>query len=80
METVGLGIEQLIPLIRGTIANLQAHGRSALTGPVQRGDWNTVKAHIGSLLERVSRTNNPLPTLPWEIYGEARLEGHGLKD
>lgn len=52
METVGLGMEQLIPLIRGTVANLQAHGRSALTGPVQRGDWNTVKAHIGSLLER----------------------------
>lgn len=52
METVGLSMEQLIPLIRGTAANIQAHGRSALTGPVQRGDWNTVKAHIDALREK----------------------------
>jgi len=50
METVGLGMEHLIPLIRGTLANVQAHGRSALTGPVQRGDWSTVKAHIEALI------------------------------
>ncbi len=52
METVGLGMEHLIPLIRGTVANVQAYGRSALTGPVQRGDWSTVKAHLDALVEK----------------------------
>lgn len=49
METVGLGMDALMPLIRGTVANIEARGTSALTGPVQRGDWNTVDKHIEAL-------------------------------
>ena len=49
MESVGLGMPHLMPLIRGTVANIDAHGARALTGPVQRGDWDTVREHIESL-------------------------------
>ena len=52
LDGMGLGMEQLIPLMRGTLDNLISHGRSALTGPIQRGDWRTVEAHISSLRER----------------------------
>jgi D-beta-D-heptose 7-phosphate kinase/D-beta-D-heptose 1-phosphate adenosyltransferase len=51
VKDMGLGMEHLIPLIRSTVNNLQSLGASALTGPVQRGDWNTVEAHISSLRE-----------------------------
>jgi rfaE bifunctional protein nucleotidyltransferase chain/domain len=49
MESVGLSTRHLIPLIRSTVANIEARGSKALTGPVQRGDWNTVGEHIESL-------------------------------
>ena len=52
MEAIGLSPEYLMPLIRGTVANIEKHGRSALTGPVQRGDWETVKAHLSELDKR----------------------------
>ncbi len=52
MQAVGLGMKHLIPLIKGTIRNLEAHGKGALTGPIQRGDWKTVKAHIEALEEK----------------------------
>lgn len=51
VKGMGLGMEHLVPLIRSTVNNLQARGESALTGPIQRGDWNTVEAHISSLRE-----------------------------
>jgi rfaE bifunctional protein nucleotidyltransferase chain/domain len=49
MKSAGLGMEHLMPLIRGTVANIGARGVHALTGPVQRGDWETVGGHIESL-------------------------------
>lgn len=52
MEKVGLSREHLIPLIKGTVSNIEEHGRGALTGPVQRGDWETVKAHLDEIAER----------------------------
>ncbi len=51
MDSVGLKPEYLIPLIRSTVSNIGEHGRSALTGPVLRGDWETVRAH-SDLLRR----------------------------
>lgn len=40
----------LLPLIRGTVANLDRHGLpAALTGPVARGDAGTVKDHRAAL-------------------------------
>lgn len=47
------GIEpaaMLLPLVRGTLANAQALGlEAALTGPVVRGDVETVRAHLEAL-------------------------------
>lgn len=51
VKGMGFGMEHLIPLIRSTVNNLQVCGESALTGPIQRGDWSTVEAHISSLRE-----------------------------
>ncbi len=50
-KKIGLGMEVLIPLVRGTLANVERYGSSALTGPIQRGDWETVKAHLKVLME-----------------------------
>jgi predicted short-subunit dehydrogenase-like oxidoreductase (DUF2520 family) len=36
-------------LIRGAAANLEAGPAAALTGPVRRGDVETVVAHLGAL-------------------------------
>jgi predicted short-subunit dehydrogenase-like oxidoreductase (DUF2520 family) len=38
-----------LPLIRGAAANLEAGPAAALTGPVRRGDVETVVAHLGVL-------------------------------
>jgi predicted short-subunit dehydrogenase-like oxidoreductase (DUF2520 family) len=38
-----------LPLIRGTAANLEAGPAAALTGPVRRGDVETVAAHLAAL-------------------------------
>ncbi len=43
----------LLPLLRGTLANLEAQrAEEALTGPFARGDLEAVRAHVGSLAER----------------------------
>ena len=38
-----------LPLIRGAAANLEAGPAAALTGPVRRGDVETVEAHLAAL-------------------------------
>ncbi len=52
IEASGMSMEHLIPLVKSTVENIEKHGQSALTGPVQRGDWATVRAHVGELYER----------------------------
>jgi len=43
-------LKALLPLLKGTIANLEALGLTgALTGPVARGDVATVQAHLDAL-------------------------------
>ncbi len=50
-------IAAILPLMRGTMANLEDLGLSAaLTGPVARGDADTVRLHLG----RLSATERPL--------------------
>jgi len=49
-ESVGVPVEAFWPLVRTTLANIEAYGpRGALTGPVARGDVETVAAHLGAL-------------------------------
>jgi len=52
IEASGMSMEHLVPLIKSTVANIEKYGQSALTGPIQRGDWATVKAHMAELYER----------------------------
>jgi predicted short-subunit dehydrogenase-like oxidoreductase (DUF2520 family) len=47
METSGAPPEALVPLMERTIQN-----GFALTGPIARGDWTTVEAHLRALEEQ----------------------------
>lgn len=38
-----------LPLMRGTLANLESGTAAALTGPVRRGDLETIRAHLAVL-------------------------------
>lgn len=45
-----LALKSLLPLIRGTVENIEAVGLpDALTGPIARGDLGTVKRHLRAL-------------------------------
>ncbi|HDP24938.1 MAG TPA: D-glycero-beta-D-manno-heptose 1-phosphate adenylyltransferase [Deltaproteobacteria bacterium] len=52
ISRTGLDLEHLFPLVKGTLSNIEVQGRSALTGPVARGDWQTVEAHLRGLSEQ----------------------------
>lgn len=57
----------LSPLVRGTITNLlAAEPRSALTGPVVRGDTDTILRHLGALTIDDARL--------YQMLGRAALE------
>jgi predicted short-subunit dehydrogenase-like oxidoreductase (DUF2520 family) len=44
------GLRALLPLVRGTIENIDALGiPAALTGPIARGDAGTVERHFAAL-------------------------------
>jgi predicted short-subunit dehydrogenase-like oxidoreductase (DUF2520 family) len=46
----GAPMEAFWPLIEGTVANAEQLGVvDALTGPVARGDWDTVRGHLDSM-------------------------------
>ncbi|HEX5395616.1 MAG TPA: DUF2520 domain-containing protein, partial [Candidatus Limnocylindria bacterium] len=47
LEQTGAPPEALIPLMQRTIDN-----GFQLTGPIARGDWSTVEAHLAALHER----------------------------
>lgn len=50
--TAGLSREDLLPLVRATVDNWAALGAAALTGPIARGDHETVARHREALAER----------------------------
>ena len=46
-------LKAVLPLIRGTLANIESAGiPDALTGPIMRGDVETVKGHLQAMSER----------------------------
>lgn len=50
--TVGLPLDAFFDLVRGTVDNVELLGpAAALTGPVARGDWETVQSHLDALPE-----------------------------
>lgn len=71
MRQVGLSAEQawpaLVPLVSGTLDNLRRRGpQAALTGPVARGDVETVMQHVAAL--------GPSEGELYRRLGEAALE------
>ncbi len=52
MGDIGLKRGHMLPLIKGTLDNIEKHGRVALTGPIRRGDWATVQRHLNGLSEK----------------------------
>lgn len=54
LEAIGVDSprEKLSPLIRRSLANWEAAGATALTGPIARGDEGTVRLHRSALRER----------------------------
>ena len=58
METAGIPPDQafgvLKPLVNGTLSNIEKNGiTDALTGPIARGDTETVQRHITSILTQI---------------------------
>lgn len=49
-DEAGVPFEAYLDLIAGTLDNVARSGAAAsLTGPVARGDWDTVRAHVRSI-------------------------------
>jgi predicted short-subunit dehydrogenase-like oxidoreductase (DUF2520 family) len=47
---VGVPLAAYLDLARSTLANVEALGPSAaLTGPIARGDWETIRGHLAAL-------------------------------
>jgi predicted short-subunit dehydrogenase-like oxidoreductase (DUF2520 family) len=47
---VGVPLAAYLDLAKSTLANVEALGPSAaLTGPIVRGDWETIRAHLAAL-------------------------------
>jgi predicted short-subunit dehydrogenase-like oxidoreductase (DUF2520 family) len=48
--SAGVPLEAFLDLVRGTVDNVERLGPdAALTGPVARGDWETVARHLAAL-------------------------------
>jgi predicted short-subunit dehydrogenase-like oxidoreductase (DUF2520 family) len=48
--TAGVPLDAFLDLVRGTVDNVAVLGpAAALTGPVARGDWETVRRHVEAL-------------------------------
>ena len=67
-DAAGVPPAALLPLVRSTLDNVEAHGpASALTGPIQRGDVDTVARHLEAIPDdeqrayRVARGRGPAP-------------------
>lgn len=85
LEEAGWGpeeaLEALVPLMRGVLDNLAREGLGgALTGPVPRGDAETVRAHLAALRAigegagGPEAAEEPLPARVYRILGLAALE------
>ena len=52
LATTGAGREMLVPLVRATVENWARDGAAALTGPIARGDEDTVARQRAAVAER----------------------------
>jgi predicted short-subunit dehydrogenase-like oxidoreductase (DUF2520 family) len=59
--SAGVPLDAFFDLVRGTVDNVALLGpAAALTGPVARGDWATVEAHLAALPESERATYEAL--------------------
>lgn len=76
-------MDMLIPLLRGTVNNLEKLGpTAALTGPISRGDATTVAAHLAALgawNPRVADTYADLATHTIDIAAEQGTPAEALQ-
>jgi predicted short-subunit dehydrogenase-like oxidoreductase (DUF2520 family) len=85
MQSAGLGrraaLEALAPLARGTLAQAERRGLGAsLTGPVVRGDVETVAAHLAELERRAPLDATLHRLLSVRLLELAEREGHSLSE
>jgi predicted short-subunit dehydrogenase-like oxidoreductase (DUF2520 family) len=71
-------IQGLVPLAAGAVANVRRRGPiAALTGPIRRGDAETLKRHLGALADvdaRASRSKRGRKSDLYRMLGEVALE------
>ena len=94
-ESLGLskdeGLRALLPLVRGTIENLDDIGLpGALTGPISRGDVGTVERNLSALAKHapdavalyveLARRTIPIATAQGTLRPEAAAKLHDLLD
>ena len=72
----GAALEAMLPLIRGTVKNLEREGSpSALTGPISRGDASTIARHLKAMTELAPEVLDLYRTLGKETVRLAREKG-----
>lgn len=70
-------LESLIPLMEGTLKNLQQVGLpKALTGPIARGDLEVVQSHLGQMPVKIEPVYRALGLYTLEI-GQMKKEMNG---
>ncbi len=69
------------PLLEGTLKNIKAKGRAgALTGPIARGDTETIKGHLLALRERSEEDARLYAALGLKTVQVAKLKGTLTQD
>jgi len=54
MREIGIGLEPYIPIIRATLKNIEQKGPlKSLTGPIVRGDVDTIISHLEAIEDKV---------------------------
>jgi predicted short-subunit dehydrogenase-like oxidoreductase (DUF2520 family) len=74
-RTAPVPLEAFLPLVRATVDNVAALGPSAaLTGPVARGDSDTVRAHLDALAPEERDTYRALARAAHALVGDRHAE------
>ena len=68
----------LRPLLTAALDNALEHGDAALTGPIVRGDLNTVRAHLADITANAPHTLASYVTLARDTLGRAVTDGRLL--
>jgi len=81
LEAAGIekenGLQIIAPLIRGTLENIMAKGTGkALTGPVARGDSQTIKSHRKSILQSIPEMGSFYKIMCEHTVKIAKESGH----